>query len=277
MKRSLALLAIAVVTGIAAAGANGKTNPRPVLGVTTSPASAPAWSAALATPVGVLANFISWSRPFPYGDYLRSIPDAMTPMLTWQPNPAGGNAAIAAGNDDPLILQTAQSMAAAGRPIYLRYAHEMNGSWYPWSEGSPATYVAAWQHVYTLFRSAGASNVRFIWSPNAAGQTTRSFLASIRPYWPGRRYVNRVGLTTIESHGSVNRYLKALDALHAAYPRKPVTLPEFNGTTLPWITQFANGIQARPWIELLVWYEKPSYGTLLDRPALAHALQAALR
>ncbi len=276
MKRGLAILTVAAVVG-AFTAASAASNHKPVLGVTTSPAAAPAWSAALATPVGVLANFISWSKPFRYADYLSTVPDAMTPMITWQPDPAGGNAAIAAGNDDPFILQTAQSMAAYGRPIYLRYAHEMNGNWYPWSQGPPATYVAAWRHVYTLFRSAGANNVRFIWSPNAAGQTTQSFLDSIGPYWPGRRYVNRVGVTTIESHGSVNRYLKELDALHAAYPRKPVTLPEFNGITVGWVSDFATAIRARPWISVLVWYEKPAYGSLLQHPDLARALQTALR
>jgi hypothetical protein len=118
--------------------------------------------------------------------------------------------------------------------------------------------------------------VRFLWSPNAAGNTAASFLGSIGPYWPGAHYVDVVGLTTIERHGSVRRYVRCLDALHAAYPSKPVGLPEFNGTTIGWIDRFARNIGQRPWIGMLVWYENPLYGSLLQRPALAHALETAL-
>ncbi len=277
MKRLLATLSLGILIGAAGTAATAAAVAKPVLGVTTSPAEARAWSTALNTPVQVLANFISWSKPFSYTNYLRTVPAGMTPLITWQPDPVGGNAAIAAGNDDPFIVGVARTLAAFGRPVYLRYAHEMNGNWYPWSQGSPATYVAAWRHVYSTFRAAGASNVRFIWSPNAAGQTTQIFLASIKPYWPGKHYVDRVGITTIEHHGSVNRYVKALDALHATYPRKPIMLPEFNDTTLGWVAHFAEAIRQRTWISLLVWYEKPSYGSLLKRPELVQALGAALR
>ena len=49
--------------------------------------------------------------------------------------------------------------------VYLRFAHEMNGYWYPWSHG-PRGYVFAWRRIVRIFDVAGARNVRFVWSVN---------------------------------------------------------------------------------------------------------------
>jgi beta-mannanase len=42
------------------------------------------------------------------------------------------------------------------KPFYLRFAHEMNGKWQPWSPGvngnTAARYVIAWRHVHHIFR-----------------------------------------------------------------------------------------------------------------------------
>jgi beta-mannanase len=54
----------------------------------------------------------------------------------------------------------------------LRFAHEMNGNWYPWSEGvngnAAGQYVPAYRRVVTLFRSVGVTNVTWVWSPKVA-------------------------------------------------------------------------------------------------------------
>ena len=51
----------------------------------------------------------------------------------------------------------------------IRFAHEMNGTWYPWAEGvngnGPGDYVAAWRHVVGVFRRAKVSNVTWTWAP----------------------------------------------------------------------------------------------------------------
>ena len=59
----------------------------------------------------------------------------------------------------------ARSLAGFHGTVDLRYAHEMNGTWYPWSH-DPIGYRRAWRHVVRVFRAAGAANVRFVWSPN---------------------------------------------------------------------------------------------------------------
>ncbi|MFI5027113.1 MAG: hypothetical protein ACHQCI_10250, partial [Solirubrobacterales bacterium] len=92
----------------------------------------------------------------------------VVPMVTVEPYVGGQPASlqdIAAGKYDGYIHSEAASAISYGGEVLLRFAHEMNGDWYPWS-GDPAAYVAAWRHYVDVFRADGASNVRFVWSPN---------------------------------------------------------------------------------------------------------------
>lgn len=53
-----------------------------------------------------------------------------------------------------------------GAPVMVRFAHEMNGSWYPWAQ-RPAEYVRAFRDVADAVRAAPASSI--VWSPNDGG------------------------------------------------------------------------------------------------------------
>ena len=92
----------------------------------------------------------------------------VVPMVTVEPYVGGQPVSlqdIAGGKYDSYIRSEAASAASYGQEVLLRFAHEMNGAWYPWG-GNPSTYVAAWRHYVDVFRANGASNVRFVWSPN---------------------------------------------------------------------------------------------------------------
>lgn len=123
------------------------------------------------------------------------------PELTWMPCNFGVSgscgssgtafplANIAAGDYDPYITSVADAMKAYGQPVLLRFAHEMNGGWYPWGNtqgNTPAQYVAAWQHVHSIFAAEGATNVYWLWTPNVTGHDTSV-------YYPGDAYVDFVG------------------------------------------------------------------------------------
>lgn len=125
-----------------------------------------------------------------------------TPMITWDPwdpyagldQPAYRLVNIALGHFDAYIDSWATALASVGQPVYLRFGHEMNGDWYCWCAGvngnSAADYVAAWRHMHDRFVAAGATNVRWVWSPNIeyAGSTAFADL------YPGDAYVDWVGL-----------------------------------------------------------------------------------
>jgi hypothetical protein len=51
-----------------------------------------------------------------------------------------------------------------GVRAFVRFAHEMNGSWYPWAQ-QPAAYVAAFQRVAAAVHERSPSSA-MIWAPN---------------------------------------------------------------------------------------------------------------
>src|SRR5439155_21071546 len=101
---------------------------------------------------------------------------------------------IASGSYDGYLERSAAAASAWGHPLLLRPFHEMNGRWTPWAVGArgntAAEFVAAWRHIVTVFRSEGATNVRFVFSPNVISANSPNFSSM----YPGDRYVDRVAL-----------------------------------------------------------------------------------
>jgi mannan endo-1,4-beta-mannosidase len=104
--------------------------------------------------------------------------------------------AIAHGRYDAYLNAYAEAVSSYGYPVILSFGHEMNGTWYSWGAGhsSPAAFVAAWRHVVTLFRRAGADNVTWLWTVNIIDDTEHGRIANPAPWWPGSGYVNWVGI-----------------------------------------------------------------------------------
>src|SRR3954465_10466519 len=145
------------------------------------------------------------------------------PMMTWEPwnhttpsaNPYSLQG-IASGQFDAYLSAQGKALAAVGAPVAVRFAHEMNGSWYPWGQGvngnTPADYVAAYRHVHDVITAAGASNVIWVWSPITVISRPDVPLA---PLYPGDDYVDWVGLSV---------YFSASTSTYAA--DVPPTLPQ---------------------------------------------------
>lgn len=133
-------------------------------------------------------------------------------LLSWEPwNPANGADQptyslqnIVNGNFDTYIANFALSIKAYGSPIFLRFAHEFNGDWYPWgtdqtnqgdytTKNTPALYVSAWQHVWNIFNTNGVTNVKWVWCPNAWHDQSSTGAVTSASY-PGDSYVDYVGI-----------------------------------------------------------------------------------
>lgn len=157
--------------------------------------------------VGKSPAILMWYHDWAHGGFNRGIMDGIVsrgimPMVTWEPwdytggivQPAYALRTIAAGTYDDYIRQYARDSKAWGQPYYLRFAHEMNGDWYPWGRGisgnTPADYIAAWRHVHDIFREEGATNVRWVWSPNVADANSTPFAQ----VYPGDNYVDWIGV-----------------------------------------------------------------------------------
>ena len=127
-------------------------------------------------------------------------------MVTWEPWSAGEGVSqpkyalreIANGRHDAYVRRWARQAAAYDKPMYLRFAHEMNGSWYPWAVGvngnTKAHYIAAWKYLRRVFAEEGADNVRWVWSPNADTRAKAVTLEELRGIYPGDEHVEWVAL-----------------------------------------------------------------------------------
>lgn len=174
----------------------------------------------------MVGYFGGWDQDFRGEAVSRSWSRGMMPMLTWESRPiASGNDVIeepeyslprilgdaeagVPGAFDEYLHKYARDIVAGGLPLALRFNHEMNGVWYPWSEtnskgGSingnrPGDFVKVWKHVHDIFEAEGANElVLWVWAPNIinnlpASHKTPEFLAGL---YPGDEYVDWVGLS----------------------------------------------------------------------------------
>jgi hypothetical protein len=208
---------------------------------------------------GIRQVMVSWEPWDP-------VPASLGTTLQYLPQPGYRNGEIARGAQDDYIMRFARSLAKFPGTVWLRYAHEMNGFWYPWSRGS-RNFIRAWQHVVTLFRAVGARNVRFVWSTNPSlYQSPAVWQRSIRRYWPGSRWVDVVGSTMINFGGSkhylVSRFAPRFRTLHRLFG-KPVFLTETNTEQdgrVTWLRDLRRMLRTMPWIRAVAWSQLPSRG-----------------
>lgn len=101
-------------------------------------------------------------------------------------------AQVAAGTYDSYFTTYAQNLKAAGRgDSFIRIGWEFNGNWMPWSAYDPATYIAAFRRVSTIFKTAmPASQIDWNgnWGNSQSGNNPFTTL------YPGDAYVDVVGL-----------------------------------------------------------------------------------
>jgi beta-mannanase len=180
----------------------------------------------------------------------------ITPMIIWQPvdgsnldSPAYTYRKIIKGNHDAYIRAWARAAKDYGKPLLLRFAHEMNGIWFPWStqrfDNTPTRFILAYQRIWNIFKGpngVGATNVKFLWSPNQPCPNCDT-LASV---WPGKKYVDYAGLSSFNWStpqawkSMVATFAPAMNAI-AALTSKPVIVTEtasvaVGGDKVAWIT-----------------------------------------
>jgi hypothetical protein len=212
------------------------------------------------------------------------------PVITWEPwltdfentRHAGlplraardrhGLAAVARGDYDFYVDAWAADAARFGRPVYLRFGHEMNDPYrYPWGpqNNTKEEYIAAWRHVHERFLRAGARNVIWVWSPHVAYQYWDS-------YYPGPDAVDWVA-TGVLNFGDVgqqwSRWWSFDEIFGRQYSRlasfgKPVMIAEFGslavgGDRAAWYRNALADLPSRyPQIRALLFFEVTSDQTV---------------
>ncbi len=224
-----------------------------------------------------------WSTALLDPRFVKPVTDrGAVPMITWEPwlDTRGGSVAqpdyalarIAAGDHDAYLRRSAREAKAFAKPFLLRFAHEMNGGWTSWGAGvnsnTPQDYVAAWRHVVDLFRAEGATNVRWVWSPNVGGENIG--VPRFEPFFPGEDYVDWVALDGYNWGAHKGSGWRSLSEVFAGnydeltrLSAKPVMIaetaaPEQGGDKAAWIREgLLNAIPTRmPRVRALVWFDR---------------------
>jgi mannan endo-1,4-beta-mannosidase len=140
--------------------------------------------------------------------------------------------AVSSGGTDSYLHQYAAAVKAFRYPVILSFGQEMNGDWYPWGYRgcAPGAFVAAWRHVVTVFRAAGANNVTWLWDPNVeyGGGPPLS------DWWPGSSYVDWVGLDGYYAYPADSfstLFLPSIKAIRS-FTDKPLLIAESGVTAI---------------------------------------------
>lgn len=240
-----------------------------LFGVAVSPYELQEWMDATAIRPDLCMIFEAWSRQ-------RSLKDVLAKaasfghtkiVITWEPweptalglpawqqaaiQPRWTNASIVNGDHDDYIDMIARDMRDSGLDVYLRWGHEMNGVWYPWSADSVA-YVEAWKYLRKRIRSVrNAWNVSMMWAPNPDlwRKVPADWLRKLLPYWPGHDAVDHLGFTMIERGVEGQDYTVADFAERADLARllfqRPLIAAEVNvvhDMAVNWLTSMAGYI-----------------------------------
>jgi beta-mannanase len=244
------------------------------------------WEQAIRQHAGIVMWYEDWTGSPPSFRQLDAIAArGSVPEITWEPwrsfpsaeerikhpgapvkvQPRFRLRNIVSGRFDPYVRSWARRFAAYGRPVRLRFAHEMNGGWYPWSERAngnrPGEFVQAWRHVRRIFRRAGATNVRWVWSPAA--------IQIVPGQYPGDAYVDIVGLTVFNGglqlrYNPWRSFASAVETplaqLNAITTRKPIEISEVGcseqgGDKAAWIADMFATMRSHPEIRSLIWYD----------------------
>ena len=150
---------------------------------------------ATGTTPDLVMYYSGWYVPFPAKFATTVADNGAAPLIQLEPTNIN-LAQIAAGRYDGYLSAYAVAVRAYRHPVILGFGHEMNGGWYSWGHGqtAPATFVAAWRHIVSVFRALGARNVTWLWTANVINDTKTGTIPSPQPWWPGAAYVNWVGL-----------------------------------------------------------------------------------
>jgi len=247
--------------------------------------------------VGVSPAIVMWYQNWVQQDIREFDPVKMNavvsrgamPLLSWSPcdgnNTVGGNpcstaliAGIATngvGVADAFLHQFAHDAKAWNQPFYLRLAWEMNGNWYPWTPAqngnTAASYVQMWHHVHDIFTAEGATEVRWVWSPNTNKYLFGSASATFAAVYPGDAYVDWVALDGYNWgsdapwpgwHSFTSEFATSYDEL-VQLTNKPIMIAETasaeqGGDKAAWIRNaFLNEIPSRfPQLGAVVWFDE---------------------
>jgi hypothetical protein len=177
--------------------------------------------------------------------------------------------AIANGAQDANIQRWAQDISTFGQPIYLTILLHMDRNWSVSSAvangGIPQDAPRAWEHVRSIFKAAGATNVAWVWAPADPIHD--------KQYAPPEAAIDLVLQSMIRYPDTTwpdpNAVLQAVTVRH---PTKPLIV-EVSAVGPPkekaaWLARVVAAVKAYPDVYALLYHEgAPDLHATLDADA----------
>jgi endoglucanase len=187
--------------------------------------------------------FLDWGK-FPDGDVVRDVYDRGSMLVvTWEPWQAKEKKAIdydavLDGKSEAYIREFALKLKSIEKTVFLRFAHEMNGNWYPWSgqKIGGEKYQHLFKYVRKIFAEVGVENVRWVFSINTENVPQGN---AYRDCYPGDRFVDYIGLDgynwgTTQSWSRWKSFRNIFSSIYEDVVRrykKPVIISEFSSAS----------------------------------------------
>lgn len=220
----------------------------------------------------IVLSYKDWSSlPFDRDEFAAIWRRGGVPMITWEPWSSSGRPfplrGIAAKRFDRYLRRAAGSARLWGKPLFVRFAHEMNGPWFPWGQGrggnTARDFRKAWKHVVDLFRFHGATNVQWVWSPNEDSGGRHP----LAPVYPGDEWVDWVAMDGFDFGGTIGwpsfttLFASTYDRI-ARLTNRPMMIAETGaneegGDKAAWIASALTREAPRfPRLRALVWFNQ---------------------
>lgn len=228
--------------------------------------------------------YVNWDTDFPKSVCDGYAANGTIPHVSWEPFGATNSLAnIISGSRDAYIKKWAQAAKAFSKPLFVRWALEMNGDWYDWDgthtggatltgfgdptkPDGPERFVAAHRHIHDLFKAEGVTNVSWVFAPNIISYPTVDW-NKIANYYPGEAYIDWLGLdgynwgnTNSGSWESFDQVFRGPYTTITSLGPQPVMIAEFasaeiGGNKAEWIKDaFAKIKSGYPKMKAITWF-----------------------
>jgi beta-mannanase len=191
---------------------------------------------------------------------------------------------VVAGKWDAYIDSWAAQAKAFGRPLFVAWGLEMNGTWFPWSGyfygggdelpgnrfAGPELFKNAYRRVVDRARAVGADNIIWVFHINNYSYPVDDW-NDFKQYYPGDNYVDWLAMSTYGKQFRHDPWISAFDAMAYAYddlcsinPEKPVMLAEWgigefpaSGDKAAWIAEAFETMKKRfPRLKAAVYWNE---------------------
>jgi hypothetical protein len=204
----------------------------------------------------ILHSYLAWRMPFPVPGQQAILDQGSILLLSW----AGGDTrVIASGRDDRWIRRQALAIKAAHKPVMLEWRWEMNRLALYSQVHTPADYVAAWDHIRSVFAQEHVRNVAWVWCPSA-----RDFATYGPAFYPGNSEVDWLCADVYPPSGAYTPFATVAQPFldWASHIAKPIMIGEFGAPRsyptyrrVAWLRDVAQVALADQQIKALVYFD----------------------